>query len=129
MEAKESEKVEPQRMEKEEIRQVLASCRQSTDPSVKDGGSIIHVIYDHIPRSSNYKPNERAEIEAERAKMLGLDRKHLTGNVERIWKSSKGDSILTMRVRLERATPSGNPVFRALNLDKGDVISVVKVTD
>lgn len=129
MKTQEKEKNEPQRMEKEEIREVLASCRQGTDPTVKDGGSMIHVIYNHMPKSSKRKPNERAEQEALRAKMLGLDRKHLTGNVERIWKSSNGDSILTMRVRLERATPTGNPVFRALNLDKGDVISVVKVTD
>jgi len=109
------------KMDANEIKAVLDTCAQN---AVHGVGSYVHFMYHRIPgRVASAKAIE----EAKRADDLGIEKTRYTGQVERIWKSKAGDLILTLLVTLERADENGKPVYRAFNIDKGELVLITKM--
>jgi len=103
-------------MKPEEVKKILETLRQASDPGKVEDGRRINLRYDRIPGA---KISARAKAEAERAKELGLPPNSYTGRVSRIWESSSGDMILNMYVELERENS-----YRSFNVEKGLITSI-----
>lgn len=107
--------VQSQAMSKQDILAVLAKVHGASGvPSVEDG-TRVHIHYKAFGTAT-----PAAVRCATRAAELGLPRDRYTGRVHRVWKSSKGDMIVTVWVELER-----DHMYRTLNLDKGEVLRFV----
>jgi len=120
--------MEPKRMEKVEVEAIVRGLR-STDSTTTPGqvvdGNRIHVYYKTMPNKRT--PTQRAIEEAQRASDLGIERQRLTGVVSSVFKSKADDLCVCMRVELERSSQDGKPIYRTLNITKGDVVAIAVI--
>jgi len=108
-------------MDINEVKQVLAEVRQASDPGKVEDGTRVHIRYE---RMAGAKVSNRAKVEAERAKELGLPLDTYTGRVSRVWESKAGDTIVNLYVELER-----DHTWRSFNVDKGKIKNIVVLGD
>lgn len=110
---------QPQALTQAEIAAKLAQVRQASDPGKVEDGTRVHIHYKAFGT-----PSEVAKQEATRASELGLPRDRYTGRVSRVWKAADGSQCLNLFVELER-----DHKYRTLNVDKGEVFSIVVLGD
>ncbi len=96
-----------------DVRTLLPDRMFATDAYMNDGVRI-HVWY-----KAFRAPTAQAVAEAAPARELDLPRDHYTGKLVRVWEDKKGDTIITMRVELER-----DMKFRSFNVNSGQVLAV-----